>query len=379
MPKSPVLVQLCISAMACGALLPALGSAQSSKPLTAPPQSGSVTAEQKFKNIQVLKGIPSEKLIPAMQFITASLGVECAFCHVENHFDQDDKKPKQTARKMMQMMMAINQNNFEGQREVTCNTCHRGARTPQAIPSISLEASATRPPVVADEALPANLPTADQLISKYVAALGGEKAIQRISSRVEKGTANFAGREVSVDVFDKAPAKRVSVMHLPNGDSVTAFDGQQGWLLSPGRPARETPPSEVEGTRIDADLQFPLHIKALYPDLKPARPEEINGHVNNQLVSEADKKPRLRLFFDEQTGLLTRLVRYGDSPLGLNPVQVDYADYRAVDSVQVPYRWTVARPSGQFTIQASEVAQNVPVDDAKFVKPAEPAASVTKP
>ena len=96
-------------------------------------------AEEQFKNIQVLKGVPAEQIFPTMQFITASLGVECEFCHVQNAFDKDDKKPKQTARKMIEMMFAINKNNFEGHREVTCYSCHRGSADPQAIPAVMTE------------------------------------------------------------------------------------------------------------------------------------------------------------------------------------------------------------------------------------------------
>src|SRR5215467_12668468 len=107
---------------------------QERKPVPAVPSDDTKLAEQVYKNIRVLKGIPANQIIPAMQFVTASLGVECGFCHVENHFEQDDKKPKQTARKMMQMMSAINGNNFDGHREVTCNSCHRGSRTPATIP-----------------------------------------------------------------------------------------------------------------------------------------------------------------------------------------------------------------------------------------------------
>src|SRR5215472_65742 len=166
------------------------------------PANGSKPAQQVYKNIQILKGIPADQLIPAMQFITASLGVECGFCHVENHFDQDDKKPKQTARKMMQMMSAINQNNFDGHREVTCNSCHRGSRTPLSIPMIS-ESPTPGVSTAEDEPLPANLPSADQLIEKYIQALGGSNAIQKVSSRYEKATLNLFGREMSVEIFDK--------------------------------------------------------------------------------------------------------------------------------------------------------------------------------
>ena len=137
------------------------------------------------------------------------------------------------------------------------------------------------------------------------------------------------------------------------------------------------PISEIEGAKIDADLQFPLHVAQMFPGLKPAPPESVDGHETYQLVSERDGQPQIRLYFDEQSGLLLRMTRYADSPLGLNPVRVDYGDYRAVDGVQVPYRWTVARPSGQFTIQAIEVKQNVSIDDAKFEKP--PGAAESKP
>src|ERR1700686_4050653 len=96
-------------------------------------------AEEQFKNIQVLKGVPAEQIFPTMQFITASLGVECEFCHVQNAFEKDDKKTKQTARKMVEMMFAINKDDFEGHREVTCYSCHRGSAHPQAIPAVMTE------------------------------------------------------------------------------------------------------------------------------------------------------------------------------------------------------------------------------------------------
>src|SRR5438128_654141 len=169
-----------------------------SSPAKAASDSAPKMTDQVFKNIQVLKGIPADQLIPAMQFITSSLGVECDFCHVENAFDKDEKKPKQTARKMMEMMFATNKENFDGRREVTCYSCHRGSPHPVGIPVISSE-KRTEEPMEAYEAVPANLPTADQLIDRYVQALGGTQKIQKITSRVERGTINFGGREFPVE------------------------------------------------------------------------------------------------------------------------------------------------------------------------------------
>ena len=95
------------------------------------------TAVEVFKNIQVLKDIPASELIPSMRYIAASLGVGCDYCHQADHFDNDDKPTKQRARNMMKMMFAINQDNFNGKREVTCYTCHRGVAKAASIASLS--------------------------------------------------------------------------------------------------------------------------------------------------------------------------------------------------------------------------------------------------
>src|SRR6516164_4401093 len=118
-----------------------VAASKSESPAQTPAAPGAATntpkkAEEQFKNIQVLKGVPADQIFPTMQFITASLGVECDFCHVQNAFEKDDKKPKQAARKMMEMMYAINKDNFEGHREVTCYSCHRGNAHPLAIPTV---------------------------------------------------------------------------------------------------------------------------------------------------------------------------------------------------------------------------------------------------
>ena len=167
-------------------------------------------AEEQFKNIQVLKGIPADQLIPGMQFITASLGVECEFCHVEGSFEKDDKKPKQTARKMMEMMFAINKDNFEGHREVTCYSCHRGSVEPVGIPPVMAEELRL---VVGEarkeeekkgedtDAREGSGPTADQLFDKYLQAVGGGAAVEKITSRVMKGTITFGDRNVPIDIF----------------------------------------------------------------------------------------------------------------------------------------------------------------------------------
>ena len=326
-------------------------------------------AEEQFKNIQTLKGVPADQLIPSMQFISASLGVECDFCHVQGAFEKDDKTPKQTARKMMEMMFAINRDNFEGHREVTCYSCHRGSPDPVATPIIAAEDAKTAPEGKKVESKDASGPTANDLFDKYLQALGGAAAVEKVTSRVAKGTIDIGGKQVPSDVYSKDPGKRASFMHLPEGDSVTAFDGHEGWIGVPGRPVREMHGSDVDDAAIDADLHFATHLKQMFTEAQVRGIEKRGDHEAYLVVGRREGKPPLRLYFDSQSGLLVRLIRYVETPLGRLPTQIDYADYRDVGGLKVPFRWTVARPSGRFTIQVTDAKQNVPVDDAKFARP----------
>src|SRR5208283_4548792 len=262
-------------------------------------------AEEVFKNIQVLKGVPSDQVIPAMQFMTAALGVDCSFCHVVGHFEEDAKKPKQTARSMMQMMFALNRNSFDGHREVTCYSCHRGARIPAETPKLDgqseVDAGAAG---LAGPTLPSGLPTASQLIENYIKALGGAAAIAKTTSRAEKGVANCSGQSTRVELFTQAPEQLALVRHLTEGDSVVAFDGHAGWIGLPSRPVRDLHGTDVETAREVADQQFPLHLAKTFPELRVEYPEKIGGREVNVLYGIRQGQPPAKLYFEAQSGLL---------------------------------------------------------------------------
>lgn len=337
-------------------------------------------AEEAYKNITTLKGIPAEQLIPTMQFISSSLGVECDFCHVQHAFDKDEKKPKLIARKMIVMMRAINKDNFEDHRQVTCNSCHRGSPHPAAIPAIAEEDAKPAEHETSNGERPAPPDvTSEEVIAAYVKALGGKDAIDKISSRVMKGKMLApGGRQMPIEVLAKAPDKRISLMHTPNGDSITAFDGHSGWLGAPGRPPREMAGPENDAARLDADLHFATDIPKLFQQIRVGRPEKIGDKDMIVLMAMREGQPPVKLYFDKQSGLLVRMLRYAETALGRNPTQIDYADYRNSGGAMTPYRWTIARPGGRFTIQVDEAQSNVPIDDQKFVKPEAPAQPENK-
>lgn len=330
-------------------------------------------SSSQFKNLQVLKDVPPDQLIPAMQFISASLGVECEFCHVRDAFDKDDKRTKQTARRMMQMMFALNADQFHGERAVTCDTCHRGSVKPVSIPMLESTApylSEARFPGDEPIASRNDLPSANDVLEKYTQALGGAAAVQNVSSRVESGTVNFGvGPSAPIEILFKSPSRQATIVHLPAGDSFTVFDGQKGWFRSATGPVRDMPQADIEGAKLDADLQFPIDLKKTFEDWKVIGAEKIDDRNAILLFGTNASGPPLELFFDHQTGLLLRQLRFGSSPLGLNPTQIDYGDYKTFDGVQVPLHSVIIRPNRTMEIHVLQVQQNVAMDDAKFARP----------
>ncbi len=341
-----------------------------------PPPSSTKTAAQEFKNIQVLKDIPADQLIPSMQFISASLGVECEYCHVEHAFDKDDKKEKGFARHMMEMVMNINKDNFEGKRWVTCYSCHRGAAKPISVPIITAEEKMQTPEHAGDSALTPVLPKPESLFEKYLAAVGGEEALKKISTRMQKGAVTFGNQKMPIEIYSKVPNLRVSVVHRKDMDSFTGFDGKTGWMSVPGR-VRPMTAQESEGAGMDADVALPTHLSSMFTKFEVEEGEKVDGRATWLVVGEREGKPPVKLFFDQQSGLLLRLLRFADSPLGLNPLQIDFADYRDSGGVKIPFRWTQSRPGNRFTIQVESSQQNVPIEDSKFSSP--PATSAPPP
>ena len=330
-------------------------------------QTAAKPAEEVFKNITALKGTPADQLQPAMTFMASSLGVNCEFCHVPGKFDADDKGAKKTAREMIAMQNEINKSAFKGQRQVTCFSCHNGHGHPASVPPV-VDSDVSPTPPAAPAPAAAGV-TADTIIEKYVTAVGGADALSKATTRVMAGKIQTGGNESAIEVITKAPNKRVSVSHMGESLSYTAFDGKGGWMGSTGRPARDMSEAEAVASGLDAEFALGLRLKELFPTLRRGRAEEVNGVMCEVLNGSAPGKPPVRLYFNRDTGLLVRMVRYAETPIGRNPTQIDYADYRDAGGVKIPYRWTLSRPNGRFTIQIAEVKANVPVDDAKFVKP----------
>jgi photosynthetic reaction center cytochrome c subunit len=341
-------------------------------------------AEDVFKNVQVLKGIPVSEFMATMGFFAASLGLNCVYCHVPESLQDwkkfaDDVPRKRVARSMIQMVNAINKNNFGGRRAITCYSCHHGSQRPQDIPSLALQYGTPEedPNEIEIPSPPVSGPSADEILGNFVKALGGAERLAGVPILIGKGT--YEGydsyhEKVPFELYAKAPASIATVIHTQNGDSTTVFNGSEGWIASVGNPVPLLPlaaGAELDGARLDAQLFFPAQIAQALSQWRSGFPVTSIGDSDVQVIEGMGAgRTRVKLFFDQKTGLLARQLRYSRTAVGTNPIQIDYADYREVSGVKRPYRWTVTWTNGQSVYQLNELQSNVEIDKGKFDKPA---------
>ena len=359
----------------------ALGSASGQ----ATPQQKPLMSEEAFKDVQVLRGIPASEFVETMGFFAVSLTANCTTCHGDasagswEHY-ADNTPLKSAARRMVIMMNSINQANFGGKREVTCYTCHRGDRTPRVTPTIADVYNSTFNPIEPDKLLPpaSTEPSLEQILDKYIQAIGGTQNLSKITSFVAKGNSQaYAELAYPFDMYAKAPNQLMTVTHTEAGDRTTAFDGRGGWVAMPSddKPIPLLPLIEGDliGARLDATICFPIGLKQAVSQWRVNTPIQINNEDVELVQGSADGgRTPVNLYFDSKTGLLVRQVRYTDTKVGLSATQVDYDDYRDVGGVKMPYKWTVSWLDGQTVYTAKEIQVNVPIDAAKFGKPAPP-------
>jgi photosynthetic reaction center cytochrome c subunit len=339
------------------------------------------TAEQVYKNIQVLKGTPAEQLNQSMHLIKGAVGLDCEECHDEKDRSLDTKQPKAVARKMMQMVLDLNKNSFDGKQTVTCYTCHRGSPNPANVPLLPLEEL--------EETSKVPLPSVDQILAKYVDALGGQQAIRKITSRVITGTqylptgpGGIVPTPANIERDLKAPNLVVNIYSTAAYAISDGFDGKTSWSQDMRGRVAEALKIDQARARRSADFYEPINLKQEYATLEVQGVKRVNGRDAYLVVGTPQGDLPEQLYFDTATGLLLRKQTALPTPAGDSPFQVNYEDYRDTGSgVKFPYliimypAATRTELAPTATIRVTKVQDNVPIDGAKFTKPAPKAAA----
>ncbi|MCU1227227.1 MAG: hypothetical protein JWO97_111 [Acidobacteria bacterium] len=266
--------------------------------------------EKTKKNIKTLTGMPTSQLIPAMAFMSNSLGVTCSHCHGEK-WESDEKPAKDAARRMIVMQKAINTAHYEGKTVVTCNSCHQGHVTPPPIPLVA--SAGWNQPAAAPKT---TLPAAAEVLEHYVKALGGDEALKAARGRTSHG-------EVTRNNGRVAPVSKPFTLKQEVPQKITV----ETELSYPPEANRE----------FVGNFYRSLAIRSIDVPMVVTGVETIRGK-SAYVVELTPKEGRPeRLYFDRESGLLLRRYRERETPVGVLPEEYDYDDYRVVDGVKTPF------------------------------------------
>jgi len=394
---------------------PSGATAAAAAPQTGAPAATVKTAGDAYMNVTVLKDAPADQLISAMQFMAASLGVHCTFCHVLPNFEDDSKRPKNTAREMIQMEMDINKTNFQGRLVVTCNTCHRGAAHPVGTPETPEEGQMAmasmpamgpgagggpgaaggpgapggpgmRPGAAGPAAAPVTpAPTADQIIDKYTQAIGGADAIAKLASFKAEGTVTVEGggggiQSGVLEIMQEAPNKRWISLGGINPVAAEGTDGTDFWMQDAQGQVHDLEGTLLVEMKRAATIGWVLDIRKNFSRLTVApNMGQIGDHkVYVVMGVPAGGGPREQLMFDPDSGLLLRYSFVAPSPIGNDPIEGDFSDYRdAGGGLKLPFTVRKAEPGSVTTERLTKIEINARVDESKFTRPAAAAAPKT--
>jgi len=354
-------------------------SAQTRMPTPTP----GVNAGAAFRNVtSPLKELSVDDFVASMGIISAALGLDCADCHPNAGTDRVDwavdTPQKRTARRMIEMVATINSTQFAGVQRVTCWTCHHGRQTPAT--SVMLDNWYDAPnSEVDDVVVPGrNQPTPDQVFDKYFEALGGQRRLATLTSWVGTGVSvGYAGigGNAEFTTYAKAPDQHTTLISFKDNpqrpNSVWAFNGRQGWIKSPRALLQdyELVGHELDGQRFEAQLAFPGQIKQALTSWRVGLPRIIGERSYIVVQGNGPRGFLGTLYFDPDTGLLRRVVRYGTSPIGRALTQLDYDDYRDVGGIKFPFAVTFSWLDGRYTAKLNNVQVNVPIEESRFGRP----------
>jgi len=332
------------------------------------PAASEKTAEQVYKNIQVLNGLRASELDGVMDFMSASLGVGCTHCHT-NPWDSDAKSTKVGARRMIVMTRAINKENFSGNPAITCYTCHRGQHNTEPLPPADL---ATTPDtdVTATATKPATLPSIDEVIARYMRAIGGDATIENLKTRTSRGTETTTNRMTSpqtiqIEILQAAPDKFLIARTDPRGATLEGFNGSKGWTKDL-RGQREMTGRELADMKRRADFFRYLKIRESYPQMRVLAKEKVRDREAYVVGATSRGDSREKLYFDIETGLLVRQFVAFKTAFGSIPEVTDFDDYREVTGAKLPFTITWSRPPFSSTLHFAEIRLNAVIDDSMF-------------
>lgn len=223
------------------------------------------------------------------------------------------------------------------------------------------------------------LPPLPKVLDRYIEALGGRAALERVQTRYVKGEAEMSlmpGAPSTWELITKAPNKRLSILTVPNFGVVTeGFDGLTAWVKNGDAAVTERVGEEFAKSRRDAVFNRELQMLKVYPDLVLKGLDKVGPESVYVAETKSAADSVERFAFGVKTGFLLRQ----ESEFGPESARVKatvlFEEYRKVDKLVLPHllRIRMNGPAGEteVTLRFKEVKHNVAVEDSRFTRPKE--------
>ena len=221
-------------------------------------------------------------------------------------------------------------------------------------------------------------PALEQVLNKYVDAIGGRAAFEKLTSRVMKGSieAPATGDTGSIvpgtiEVDQKAPDKWASHISFPGGGGDDrGYNGKTAWAIDPDEGPKDLSAAETAPLRLLADFYRPIRLQELFPKMALKGKARINSQDCYLVEAPHPDGSLEKFYFEVRTGLLVRDEVPLDVPdEGRTTVVNDFEDYRTVDGIKLPFTVRQTSPDFDYIIRYTDIRHNVSIDDAKFQKP----------
>lgn len=224
----------------------------------------------------------------------------------------------------------------------------------------------------AQTATNANLPTAQEIINKYVAAIGGREANEKIKSRMIKATVELSpmGLKGEAESYTAAPNKYYNRLNLAGvGEIIEGFDSTTAWSINPLQGNRDKEGQELLQTKLSSNFYREINLDKLYSNWQVKGVEKVGERDTYVLIGTPEGLDPETFYFDTETGILLRNDSTLISPQGNAASKVFYEDVREVDGVKVPFKIRNVLSNLEIITTVTEVKNNVTVEDSKFTKP----------
>jgi len=223
--------------------------------------------------------------------------------------------------------------------------------------------------------------TADEVVEKHLAAMGGREALGKLTSRHSTGkvsvTTEAGTIPGSVEIYVKAPNKsRVNIqldLSAMGAGEMTIdqrFDGAAGFMLNSMQGDSAITGNQLENMRNNVFPSALLNYKDAGTKIEVLPKEKVGDKDALVLLMTPKSGSAVRMFLDPETYLIARTIAKINSPQMGGDIEqtIDLSDYRAVDGVKVAFHLVNTNPMQSLTITLDKVEHNVPIDDAMFVK-----------